>query len=487
MTDTTVADRRLHPATTLLGLVRGLPSTALGLPAAFAFVSDVGWPTVLALAAALVSVAALGNYVMWRRFRYGIGVHELVIESGLLNRTRRSIPFDRIQDVDIERALLHRLSGLAKVRIETGGAASDEGVLDSVDTAEADRLRAAIRAGKAGAAAAPDAAAPAEHLVFALGLRALLLSGVFNISFLYLAGLFAVLQAFEPWIPFDIYDAGRWLGMVEGRIADGVTIGAVLFLLLVALLLGVVTGVVRTVSRDFGFRLLAAPGRFRRERGLFTRSEVVVAKPRIQLGLRRSGPLGTLLGWHTLVFQTLSAGKDGAGHQIVAPFASGGETAAVLGETGRLLLPDPAVLAMVSRGHIWRTLASTIALPVLAIAVGTVVWRPALSFALLLPLFALQPFVARRFHRYALVDGLLFVQRGVWWRKLWIVPAANAQAVSIRRSWLQRKLGLATLLVDTAGASRYSDPRIVDLKFDRARELLHRLSAYSGRKSGTDK
>src|SRR3546814_8824644 len=88
------------------------------------------------------------NWIIWSRFRYGVGPGEIVIEKGLLHRTRRSIPFERIQDVDIERGPLQRLFGLAKVKIETGGSGKDEGLLDSVTLAEADRLRGIIRAGK---------------------------------------------------------------------------------------------------------------------------------------------------------------------------------------------------------------------------------------------------------------------------------------------------------------------------------------------------
>lgn len=486
MSGASLADRRLHPATILLRMAKDLPSTALGLPAFLAFVADVGWEIVLPTAAGMIGVTILFNWLLWRRFRYGIGARDLVIESGLLSRNRRSIPFDRIQDVDIEHGPLHRLLGVAKVRIETGGSGRDEGVLDSVTAADADQLRRTIRAGKQAQAGAAEQAPETEEVrpVFALDMRRLLLLGLFRFSFLYLAGLFAILQAFEPWLPFDIYDPARWLGLVEGQVAGGIRAGAALFLLIVALLLGIVTGVVRTVMRDYRFRLLAEPGRFRRERGLFTRSEVVIAKPRIQLALHRTGPLRGRLGWGELMFQTLSGSAKDGGLQSVAPLAQDQEVAAVLGEEGRLHLPEPASLGMVSSGYIWRRLIAATALPIIVVIVATTLWRPALLLLLLLPLFAVAPFVQRRFHRYALLGDLLFVRRGMWRQRLWMVPIANVQAVSVSRSFLQRRLGVATLLVDTAGAPQFSDPRIVDLKLDAARALAAQLS---GRKSGTER
>ena len=480
MTGATIADRRLHPGTMLVRMAKDLPSTALGLPAFMAFVADAGWRIVLPTAFAAIVATILINWLLWRRFRYGIGAGDLVIESGLLSRTRRSIPFERIQDVDIERGPLHRLLDLAKVRIETGGSGSDEGVLDSVTLDEAGRLRSAIREQRAAPAEAGEAKASEAAPVFTMDLRRVLLAGLFNFSFLYLAGLYAVLQGFEPWLPFDIYDPARWLGFVEGRAAGLASVGAASFLLVVAILLGVATGVARTVSRDYGFRLHAGPERFRRERGLLTRSEVVIPKRRVQVALSRTGPLRRWLGWHQLLFQTLSAGKGDAGHQSVAPFATTDEVEAVIAEAAPLRLPEPRELVIVSSGYIWRRLAGAILLPVLAISVATYFFAPAIFLLMLLPLFAVQPFIERRFHRYGLADGLLFVRRGVWRQRLWVVPLANIQATSLSRSWLQRRLGIGTLLIDTAGAPMLEGLRISDLRLSIARRLVRALRRPSG-------
>jgi putative membrane protein len=352
----TAADRRVHPATVGLRFLKDLPQTMIGLPALFALMSDTGWLYVVPIAAAGVAFIGLVEWLRWSRFSYGVGAREIVIESGILSRNRRSIPFDRVQDVGIERGPLHRLFGLAKVRIETGGSAKDEGVLDSVTTAEADRLRAAIRAGKAGEASV-DAALQAEatgQLVYAMSPGRVFASGFFNFSLVYLAGIFAVLQTFEPWIPFDIKDPGRWIGLVDEETVRSFTPGAWAAVLMVALLLGVITGLLRTLARDYGFRLTVEGARLRRERGLFTRTEMVLPKKRIQLAVIDSGPVRRGLGLAELLFQTLSAGKEGGGRQSVAPFARDDEIERVLAEGGQLARPDPASLQRVSRRHVAR-------------------------------------------------------------------------------------------------------------------------------------
>ena len=482
MSGETIADRRVHPGTIALRFAREVPSTVLALPAAFAFISKTSIPTVLGIAAAIAVLMLLINWIAWSRFRYGVGTGDIVIESGILTRTRRSIPFARVQDVDIERRLLARLFGLARVKVETGGSAKDEGVIDSVTVAEADRLRAAVRAWRGGeVGAVPVEAAPAEapaaRLLFAMDTPRVLLSGLFNFSLVYIAGLFALLQAFDDWLPFNIYDPARWIGLADRHMPGRFTAGAMLSVALVALLLGVAAGVLRTIARDHGFRLIAEGSRLRRERGLFTHTEAVLAKKRLQLALVRTGPIRRLFGWFELFFQSLGAGTDGGGHQSAAPLARWDELQPILDEAGAFSLPPPPELKMVSRRHIVRAVGVTVFPPLIAILAASIWFKPALFALALLPLLGGFAALDRHFHRYALGDALLFVRRGVWRQQLWIVPVGNAQAISLTRSWLQRRLGLASLAIDTAGAPALSSPAIVDMRVETARDLAAAISA----------
>jgi putative membrane protein len=495
-----VADRRIHPATIALRFIREAPQTLLALPAGVAVLSKGNLTRALIVAAVAGAIFLFFNFLAWSRFRYGVGAREIVIESGILHRNRRIIPFDRIQDVDIERALLARVFGLAKVKIETGAGGKDEGVIDSVSMAEAGRLREAVRAwreaqgGDSAAAdgAAAQAPAPEGRLLFSMDMPRLLRFGLFNFSLVYLAALFALLQTFDGWLPFDIYDPGRWIGIVEERLPQRFTIGAIAAVLFVAVLLGVVAGVVRTIAADYRYRLALEGDRFRRERGLFTRSEAVIARTRVQLAHVGTGPVRQALGWAGLSFQTLGAGSGGSGLQPAAPFARREEIEPILAEAGAFRLPPPPELQMVSRRHVLRGLGVNVLPLVVGVGIAGLFFRPALLLLALAPPLALAAALGRRFHRYALDGDLLFVATGIWRRQLWIVPVASAQALSVARGIVQRRLGLATLSIDTAGAAIINAPRIVDLRLETARELAaeiaERRRAYSsGRKSGTDK
>jgi putative membrane protein len=139
-------------------------------------------------------------------------------------------------------------------------------------------------------------------------------------------------------------------------------------------------------------------------------------------------------------------------------------------------MAPPPELEMVSRRHIARSLVRLV--PVAAAIIAASIYDPRfLLLAGLLPFLAIGAALGRRFHRYALHDGMIFIQRGVWRQNLWIIPVRNVQATSLSRSRPQRWLGLASLAIDTAGAPMTAGARIVDLREDLGRALAAAISA----------
>jgi putative membrane protein len=248
----------------------------------------------------------------------------------------------------------------------------------------------------------------------------------------------------------------------------------------VILAIGFAAGLVRTTLRDHGFKLIAENGRLRRTRGLLTRSEAIVALPRVQLVTVDDGPVRRRLGWSRLRAQILG-GEGAEGRQDLAPLARADEVDRVLAVL-RMERAHPDRLEPVARGHVARALLRRVGPLALMILSASL----AMPLALLATPLLLLPIGAavldRRHHRYRLEAGLLQVRRGVVGRTTWITPVSRVQVISLRRSWLQRRLGLATLLVDTAGGARFDGPNIHDLREDVGRALADQLCrTWSGR------
>jgi len=487
--------RRLDPRTLLLYGVRGVgPMLALATPAVISLWREddprrtmIGFAIVGGLGLLLLAVSALFTWLSWRAFTYEVRPGEVVIARGVIHRSRRSIPVERIQDVSITRRPLSRLLGLAEVRIETGGADADEGKLNSVSLAEAHRLRAVLRALGVAAARPPageaaespaSTAVPAddETAVFRLGGPRLILAGLFSFSLVWIAAPLGLLEYVGR--VFDI-DAARWASLLldlgeetRSRLSPLLVLGA----LGAAFGAGVLAGLVRTVLRDFGFTLTRAEGRLRSRRGLLTRNEVVVAARRIQLGLIERGAVAGRLGWRVLRVQTLGGGDGESGRQTLAPFARPAEVEALLPLAGLPGWTD-ADLRPVSPRHMIGGVLEALPLAAVLLA-ASVAWPPAAAAG---PLLLLPLLVALRrpwAHRYSLTPTALQVRRGVLTRRDWIVPWPRIQAITLRRGPLQRRLGLATLCIDTAGVPAGSArPHIHDLPVDEATALATAVRA----------
>ncbi len=80
----------------------------------------------------------------WVTTRYRIVDGQIELQRGLLNKQTTTARLDKVRTVDLTAKLHHRLLGLAKVEISTGGGQRDRLVLDSLLVDEGRRLRAEL-------------------------------------------------------------------------------------------------------------------------------------------------------------------------------------------------------------------------------------------------------------------------------------------------------------------------------------------------------
>ncbi|HAU22326.1 MAG TPA: hypothetical protein DCS24_06980, partial [Erythrobacter sp.] len=132
--------------------VRGLTALIqLAIPVAIALVTvfNEGKLTGLLFLVPIVLAVIGGNflvaYLQWLRFNYVTGENDIRVESGVISRAARSVPYERIQDVSLEQKLVPRLFGLVEVRFETGAGGKDELKLAYLREAEGEKLRQLVR------------------------------------------------------------------------------------------------------------------------------------------------------------------------------------------------------------------------------------------------------------------------------------------------------------------------------------------------------
>ena len=119
-----------------------------------------GTTTVVALVVGVTLLSLATAALSWWRFSYADGPTSVVVTRGLVSRSVRTVPNDRIRGVEVEAPALHRSSawcGCGSTRRPARSTGNgEELVIDGLPRAEGDRLRTAVLTHRATAAPAGD-------------------------------------------------------------------------------------------------------------------------------------------------------------------------------------------------------------------------------------------------------------------------------------------------------------------------------------------
>lgn len=468
--------RRTSPLSFVVRAITGLRN--LLFPALAMVFGTRGWDGggafVVPALVAMVLFTWFFTWIAWRHFRYRVGESDIRVERGLVSRSARAVPYERIQDVSLEQKPVPRLFGMVEVKFETGAGGKDEIRIGYVTAAEADALRETVRARKSGTVAAPgEAAAPVEEpsrTLFAMDLRRLTTFGLFEFSLVAFAVIGGLLQQFDFLLPFDIWNFESWIGLLAGpghRLQElGVAaqaIGATLALAVLGIV-GLVTGLGRTVLRDYGFRLEETPKGLRRRRGLLTRTDTIMPVHRVQALKVTTRILRRRFGWHALEVVSL-AQDDKSGRQVVVPFAQMSEIVPVIRVAG-FDLPDgithwhrPSPRYRLDRavfGALPLALAAAALVavrPLLPIEAATGSMLGAVALAALAVLVAVRERFLSRYDRHAIDGERIYARRGWLAPRLDIASRIKLQSVEIAQGPVSRRRGYAELRFGVAGGT----------------------------------
>ena len=487
---------RLHPLYLLTGLGKSLKG-AWGLLAAVAVLgSQERWLLVALIGIGFVAVSIGSLFLKWMKLEYRVGADEIRIDSGFLSRTSRAIPFDRVTDVDLEQGPIHRLFGLARVRLETGasaGSKEEDGVLDTIALERAEALRDHIRARRRGEAMEPAVESAVDTpLLYAMDNGRLATAGMFNFSLAVIAGLFGVTQTFGDVLGFDPFERSFWIGLLARaeplqNLVVAHQIVAILAGTIVLILLGIGTGLVRTVLREYGFRLDRTETGLRRRRGLLTLTDVTIPAKRVQAAILANGPIRNGFGWWVVKLQSLA--MDGRkGDHVVAPLAREEEAASVLQSLHWPIAPEATSWQRVSPAFIGSYAAAVgppmilpLAVPFLGSAgLSVVAMLPFLGVVAILWLIAAPVLIAARWMgwrhtRYALDGDTLFVETGWWRHRRRILPLHKIQSIDLTENFWSRAFGICTLRLGVAGGGGFADHHVPALSREEAQLLRSRL------------
>lgn len=460
--------RRTAPLGVVIGALGAIRSAVIpAIAIAFSGIGGGGrFLVALGVGLAAFAIGVATSYIGWRRLTYTISETDIRVESGIVSRAARSVPFERIQDVSLEAKPLPRLLGLVAVKFETGAGGADDMALQYLTAAEGEALRQLVRERRedeaaAEGAAAADPAMPARtvdeagEVLFAMAPGRLLTFGLFE----FLLAVFAVLGGALQYLD-NVTDIDVWYGWLKEQGSTVATLGreaqvfGAVAGIIGLLVVGSVTGVVRTALRDWGFTLTRSARGFRRQRGLFTRTDVVMPAHRVQGLVIGTGMVRYRFGWHSLRFVSLAQDDKEQSH-VVAPFATMEEIAPIVAASGFRLPGEATRWQRASTRH--RTdLAIRDAAIFAAAAIATAILAPPGLFLIPLGLAVLAVganLYAWEFRRHAIDDKQVYASHGFLSPRQEIATRLKLHSVEIAQGPVARFRGYATVHLGLAGGS----------------------------------
>src|SRR5215212_1335804 len=442
-------ERRLHPVGMLLaalGTIRRWIGAA-SFPGIAALINgQFGMRTlilVLLIAVLICVFSAVWGALSWRATTYRVSGGAFHLKRGVLQKSERSLPLERIQSVNTVQGIAQRLFGVVEVRVEAaGGGEEPEISLPALSRNDARILRELLVAG--------------------------MTSGQIGIAASVVVG---ASQMVDELLPRDLAE----------RLSEGLlprTGSAILLIVFAFALFAWVLAILGTVLAYAGFTLSrSADGKYLHiPRGLLSRYETTVPLNRIQAVKVVEGVLRQPFGLAAVRVESAGFAEERGISTILFPLLPHEEVeefvrTAAPGFAAPLegLMPLPA---RARRRYVFRA-----ALPVLLVStLVSIFYFPwGLSVLLLALPAALYGFLRHRAAGHGL-DGDRLVLR---FRRLALTTVVASRGRLQSRGYsvspFQRRRGLATLKVEVASGSGGAAFRLADVEAVSAVGLAERL------------
>jgi len=491
-----MTEQRLHPLSILFRLAAQVRWFAVPGIVVLVTAGAVGWGWQVWLMPLVIPFAVLSLFE-YLSFRYRYDTNEMVIRTGFLFRNERHVPYARIQNLHAVQNVFHRLWNVVEVRVETGGADEPEATLSVLPVSAYEEMRRRVFGERS--EPAEDTAAPDKTLLHLPPAEVMLAGFIQNRGFVVLAAAFGLLWEVgamdaltDRMFGEEVSGRGLIRAVVAALFGRGgfplrgiaLTFAALIFLVLFSRVLSMGWALVRL----HGFRLTLAGEDLRAEYGLLTRVATTIARRRIQTLTIVQGILHRLLK-RAAVRVGLAGGGGEEGEsksqrEWLAPILPQDELprllSEVLGEGDFAGLAWRGVHPRAFRREVkgWILVAVLVSLPFVVPLEGWVL-------LLLAGLLAWAFFAARQTIAHlgwAVSDGAVVFRSGWLWRQVTAVRFTQIQAVAVRESPFDRRAGMASVRVDTAGAAELSHR--VDIPYlprETARELCDLLAGQAGR------
>lgn len=462
---------RLHRLTVAVFVIYGVGvALAALIPTAIGLIRDGAgrWVWLAALGSLVIAAAVYGiGEVLWRLTHYRVTEERVEQRKGIVFRSFKSVPRDRVRTADITANPIYQILGLAKVTVGTGQKeASENLVLDAVGKDEAERLRLVLlRRTEAEPEPATENVAPVPrgYLLAELDWSWIRFAPLTSATFF--LGLVPIGLVYQGFNIVGVELVGELIERRIWRFVESAVWATALFGALSVVVMGFISVCLVFIEGWWNFRLEREPdGTLRVRRGLLTTRSLSLEERRLR-GIDLSEPFLVRLARAARLRAVATGlatapGNPHAERSTLLPSVPRAEAdrvaAAVLREdrspTAEVkLIPHPK--AALRRRLVWSLAPTVVGIVALAIVADLVSWLPDWLWAVGLvglPIAIGFAVDAYRNLGHGLTERYLVMRYGTANRHTIALRRDGVIGVTVRQTIFQRRAGVATFGATTA-------------------------------------
>ena len=431
----------------------------------------------IAVLAAIYSIAAFFKYYFY------IKGQKLIVQKGVFKKSLVEIPFDRIQSINFEQNLIHRLFGVVKLNMDTAGSIGNELQLNALDRNMARSLSEIIlssRRSKAKKSNNGETDPKENNLtgIFRLTIAQLIKVGItenhIRSGGVIIFFIFYLYESFEE-VGVNLIEKGEQYVPVAQQLTQSLISIAILLILFA--IIAFVISIVRTILNYYDLKMYRKAGGFVIVSGLLNKKEKAAKDTKIQVIKSSQNLLQKMGGIYELMMQQASSVAVSESKSIKVV----GLSAHNVRQTHKYILKDNFEMAeqmplqKVNKYYLIRRLvySAVFATAVCGICILSYRFDYLLIAALLSMLAFSGSYLSYKKKQYGISESLIKITGGVFGHTTTLIESFKIQSLELKSTIFQRRRGLASLVLNTASGS----VRIPDITNEECFRLMNYLAA----------
>lgn len=461
---------KLHFATSIIQTLKEIKSLILpaiivlvanGFKLSFTSIESLmeSIPVLIILIIFIITITR--GIVKWLTFTYWIEEQELKTEYGLLFKNKRYVPLERIQSLNTNEGIIHRLFNVVQISIETAGGSSKkaEVELTAITKEAAAELEQMIQQQRSDVFVGEEQHVSHErNVIYQMSNKdLLLLATTSNGIMIVLGGIGAVFSQVSEYIPYE---------KISEQFASLFEFGVlfIVFMIMIGLIIAWVISVGMTYLAYYSFKVSYDNEQVEITRGLINKKKMVIPVSKIQAIKVVENPIRQLFGYANVTLENAGTVVESSTESkvVLLPFikkASIEQIVRQIDQAFSLNMANAHKSPHIARPLFYR---KYIYLGVIASAVGAYFISPYFLLVLVAAaLLAMLGIVQHKDSSVEMNEQIVRAEYRVISKVFYFVKRNKIQACEVSQHWFQRRLNVYTnklFVVGNSGSVRIKIP-----------------------------